>query len=541
MIQYRAFTGERPILDPINLGEGEATFCRDCYLHSTGLDPLCANAVIDTGYSCAETLYRAGSKFIHMCKWTDFVRSPVIQDPFDRIYFTQDVDCSGLYVTDCDVLADNVKGTYLSDLAPPVTTGTPTVNSVNGVTDSSTNLVFTYRTIRNEETAPSPVTATFEYEDCVDDVTVTNIPISTDPDIKEIIVYMAVGGDYYAISVIPATQGTLTLERLCSSILPVSGTVVGSLLPSANYDPAPNDLLGLTGLPNGVLAGFTNDSGCGITGTVHLSEPYQPHAWPTEYRFKIKHKVVGLATIPEGLLVLTEGRPVIITGSTPDVMDEHELESYQSCLDRRSIVEVGDSVVWSSPDGIAVYGGRSIKIISDKVWSRKQWQAIGPDDIIFGLYEHRLVIYPQKHADGILYDLQRNDIVRLSEGSAHAVLHDVEDDALYVSRGDNLEKFMEGEPMQGEWISRSEIVPAARTYNSSRLIVEGNTLMSLYRVDNDLQHENPVPFWTKEIAHQRPFRLGSAQRSREVRFGFKLLDRKRLRLAEIAQDMRVLV
>lgn len=539
MIQYRAFTGERPIIDPINLGEGEATYCRDCYLHTTGLDPLCANKVEDTGYGCAETLYRAGEKFIHMCKWTDFVRSPIIEDAFDRIYYTQDVGCEGLYVTDCNALTDNISGFNLSNLEPPGTAAGLTLIANGTNPDSSTNVIVTYLTTRNEETAPSPVSVTIDYEDCVDGAAVT-LPSTTNADITTMIVYMSINGDYYAVAEVPATQSSLTLNPLCSTITPVTGTVIGTILQSGNYDPAPDDLLGLTGLPNGVLAGFTNDSGCEVTGTVHFSEPFQPHAWPTEYRFKTRHKIIGLATIPEGVLVLTEGKPTIITGSTPDVMDEHELESYQSCLDKRSIVEAGDSVLWSSPDGIAVYGGRSIKIISDGVWSRKQWQAIGPDDIIFGLYENRLVIYPQQHADGIMYDLRRNDITRLSEGLAHAVLHDVEDDALWVSRGDNLEEFMAGDPMQGEWIGRSEVINAARTHNSARLVPEGETLMSIYRVDNELQHENPVAFWSKEKDHQRPFRIGSAQRSREVRYGFKLIGRKRLRLAMISEDMRLL-
>ena len=546
MIKYRSFTGMRPIVEPLNLAEGEASFCRDCYLHTSGVDPLRGGKVEGAGFAGAATLYRAGDKFISMSCLTDFVRSPIVQDVHERLYYTSECD-DGLRVTDWSSLVDDVVGVDLSSLAVPLVAAVPTIITHGTAVDSATNFVVTYISIRDEESVPSPVSGTVDYEDGVDGVSLV-LPATADPDIAFMRVYMAINGDYYVLAEVPATQATLVSDPLDDDLLvsesQFGSSVVGTVLTSGSYFAAPSDLQGLIGVPNGVMAGFTNDGVGEVTGTVHFSEPYQPHAWPYEYRFKIKYKIVGLATVPEGVLVLTEGKPSLITGSTPDVMDEHSLESYQSCMDRRSILDIGDSVLWSSPDGVAVYGGRSIKVLSENVWSREQWQALGHDDVIFGLYENKLVIYPQAAgSDGLLYDLRRNDVTRLSQGNATALLYDVEIDALWLVRGDSLERFNEGGRLVAHWIGKPEIVPMAMTFNSARLIPEGAVRFSLYRVNNEYEQADEVvtAYWSKLVTDERPFRVGSAGRMRMIRLGFELVGLERLRLAQLGQDMRSVV
>lgn len=685
MIQLRTFAGERPIVEPLNLQDEQATLCRDCYLHSTALDPLRHTLFVEAGYAKAKTLFMACGKMIYMSRWTNFARSPIIQDKHERIYWTQ-CNGTGLRVESASNMTNDAAGTNLSNLKPPtakptvvvdrggagtdteaiqfvltfidtsttpnveiapsplsnslqyidgtdgvkltlivptdtlangefrykkkriyafldgnyyllaeldrteatyivnplkvstttaVTLPTPPLPTVNvapvaaliqgGDNTKSTAFVYTYVTVRDEETAPSPASEVITYNDGVDCATIS-WPAPTNPDVVKVRLYMAVEGDYYLLVELPASTTSYTVCPLDDDFINGNqldpDSIVGVPLTTDNYDPAPKNLCGLIGLPNGVLAGFTNDSGCEMTGTVHFSEPYQPHAWPVEYRIKIRYKIVALAEVPEGVLVLTEGRPSIITGSTPEVMQEHTLETYQSCRDKRSVVHMGTAVFWSSPDGVAVYGGRQVKVVSENVWSREQWQRLEPDEMIFGLYEDQLVIYPQapvapddaltqaeqwrlKRGEGVLYNLQRGDVTRMTEGNVHALLYEVEHDALWIVRGDNLERFNEGEKMEAEWIGKTLVVPAARTYNSARLIPEADTLFSLHHSTNDAtvgRHDRAdeidTAFWSRSITDQRPFRVGSAGRMRGIRLGFKLIGKERLRAAFLAQDMR---
>ena len=165
---------------------------------------------------------------------------------------------------------------------------------------------------------------------------------------------------------------------------------------------------------------------------------------------------------------------------------------------------------------------------------------VAPDDALTQAEQWRL-----KRGEGVLYNLQRGDVTRMTQGNVHALLYEVEHDALWVVRGDNLERFNEGEKMQGEWIGKTLVVPAARTYNSARLIPEAETLFSLYHSTNDATigrydraDEIDTAFWSRSITDQRPFRVGSAGRMRGIRLGFKLIGKERLRAAFLAQDMR---
>lgn len=661
MIKLSLFSGERPKVEPLNLSNEQASYCRDCYLHSSGMDALRGGKFVRDGATFSDTIYKAGNKLIVMDDWTDFVRSPIITDKFERIYYTQRgfLPPPGLFVTSYNELQDNVQGVNLSLIVPPdaaptanhigqglknvsflvdyITAGAgnnsqvseklairegeddviisfpsaaskgadsvnvyavfgplanpkyylmaeageddesitfldfeldtsspvagflfttlsydaPTASLYKETADlNSTNFVVTYITVRDEETAPSPLSETIWYKDGVDAVNLV-LPTSTNAQYVSMRVYMAIDGDYYAVAEVPIGQATLLIDPLDDDLIVNAeedpNTIVGTRLTTQTYDPPPEDLIGLIGLPNGVMAGFTNDGDGEVTGTVHFSEPYQPHAWPVDYRIKIKYKIEALAVVPEGLLVLTRGKPSLITGSTPEVMDEHTLESQQSCTDYRAVVSIGDAVCWASPDGVAVYGGRSIKVLSEDVWSREQWQALQPYQMIMGLYEGRLMIYPIISEEGILYDIKRGDITRLSEGAVRACLYDVETDALYVARGDNVELFNEGELLEAQWVSKPHIVPAARTFNSARLIAEAPTQVLLYKADNDyLMADEAAPFWTKDITvgkGQRPFRVKSAGRMRAIRYGFIIpaAVKNRVRAFELAQDMRELV
>ncbi|WP_020396479.1 hypothetical protein [Thiolinea disciformis] len=568
MIQFRNFSGERPLIEPLNLQDDQASYCRDCYLHTTGLDPLRAGLFVKTGFAAAKTLFRAGAQFIYMSRWTHFARSPIVQDKFERIYFTQ-CDQPGLQVIQCKDLANDVVGVNLSLLKAPTIAPVATLIEHGGDEDNDkyTTFVVTYVTVRDEETAPSPASNQLQYSDGIDGVSLS-LPATTDADIQFMRVYMAIEGEYFLVKEVAASTSSIAIDPLDDDLVPDANNpddLTGTPLLTANCSPPPKELCGLTALPNGVLAGFTHDGECQVTSTIHFSTPYVPHCWPTEYRFKIRYKVVALAAIPEGVLVLTEGKPSIITGSTPDVMDEHTLETYHSCADARSVTYLGDAVVWSSPDGVAVYGGRTIKILSGLIWSREQWQLLNPKAMLFGVYEDNLVIYPQapsaasaglpdwvantepKAGEGFLYHLGRQDITRLSQGDAHAVLSDVEEDCLWVVRGDALERFNEGNPLVAEWISKPFVVQGARTFNSARLIPQAETELLLFRSSNlaragrvDMADEERIPFWSRAINHELPFRLASAGRRWQTRFGFRLLGKERLRAAFFSSDMREL-
>ena len=655
------FAGMRPIVSPNNLPSQNASYCRDCYLESTGIDPIKSALSVGSGYAGAKSLYKAGSKFIQMTNYTNFARSPIIKDKFERIYFTQDT--GGLQVTTWNDLADNVTGKRLSEFKAPSgifnvvvsrpadmltsvefsvvyldTTGTPTFrrtqnksvscvpgldtvqminsglykgfdsylmvvedgkyyrqshdgddnnlgverapfiidydNPVTGVpalgaiaapdfkvsngSDNvkETTLVVTNVSIRDEESAPSAATRVIEYEDGVDGLLIGITP-TTDPDIAFRRVYMERQREFFclqdkilpgqAILTVSPLDDDLNKRRQAAVAAGDAESLIGSGLVTSIYFPPPDDLQGLIELPNGCLAGFTLDDTTGgkVTATVHVSEPYAPHAWPIEYRWKVNYKIVALGKVSEGFLALVEGQHSIITGRTPDVMTEEVLETQQSCKSRESVQEIGGSLVWDSPDGITTFGGGQIRVLTTEIWSREQWQALNANQIRLGQYEGRLLVYPFGSSLGYLVDLRRSDVVELSQGGVTALYYDVEQDELYIVRAGQLQKFNQGAAMTtAQWVSKP-IKTNGKPFKAAKLEIEGAVRMSLYKGDNNTNSADQLVnvfnhFWQKIKATMKPFRVGSSQRKRSVVVGFELTGGKRLREFQLERDMRVL-
>lgn len=717
MITHRTFQGERPIVQPLNLDNDQASFALDCYLHSSGLDPLRDNLVIRPGCSGAQSLYRVCGEILCWDNFTTFARSPVIDDQYNRVYWTQ-CAAPGLMVQQADDMTDNSAGYNLSLLAPPaaaptvsldrpgavdiqfvltlvdtcnevpgtagdpnatppipatpatgaveiapsplsnvisyvdgvdgvevsayvpldtcpdgsyrygrkriyaviggqtyfleefprnqaswvgdplvVDTGTPVTLSTTGTSTlltpraglllggnaSDTAFVYTYVTQFGEETAPSPASAVIRYNDGVDCVDVSFPPppvVVGAPAIETVYLYMAVAGEFYRVAVEDLTAlGSPLPNPITVTICPLDddfitnpdpATGIGLPLLSANYDPAPEELCGLVGLPNGVMAGFTNQGDadkCRESGTVYFSEPYQPHAWP--YSRKVGYKVTALVKIPEGLLVLglADDHMTIFTGSTGQVMRERVLETYQSCIDPRSVIRVRGGAAWSCPDGVAVYGAGQVQVLSAGVISREQWQRLNPHDMVFGRYEERLLIYPQSPEPvddtvnqrsqwdftpgmGILYNIARQDFTRLSQGNVSATYIDGRNDTTWLAFGGTLAHFNAGEKMVAHWVSKPHIVPGARVFNSARMEFEAETELQLFRSTNqavagrteeaDEMDEN-TPFWSKAWPDEKPHRIESAGRRWNVRFGLKTTGRERVRALFVASDMRELL
>jgi hypothetical protein len=528
-IAIHAFKGARPIVQPFNLQDNEASHCVDCYFQSSGLDPLKSGKFIARGFTGAKTIYRIDDQYISLYDVIDIVRSPIIQDKHRRLYFTTATGKKDLYESvESDFAKVFIRGRRLRDLLPPnhyasynpgekrqrkardiAPFGVMTL--LEGVEDEkNANPSYKYATFRitfvtdrGEETAPGMASDEVEY---IDDKTkygilLSDLPISDSSWVVSRRIYVAIdGGDFYLIDEIDNNVDTTYI------IAPFDDDAITDLLITEDWDPVPENLTGLCGLPNGVLAGFLNDKN---TGTIRLSFPFQPHAWPVDYSFKSLYKIVALLAVPEGLLVLTEGKPMLITGSTPDLMQEHVIESSDSCQSALSAVVSGGVAYWSSADGLAAFGGLQVKILSKNTWSRDQWQALNPRKMHFQVYEDHLLIYANDADKAFIYSLQRHDISELSQTGIECGLYDLVDDKLLLVDGDDLIAFNEGDyNLSATWESKHYIQTHARPYSSARIVADA------YPLSFELLPEGNEGFFQKVIENDKPFRVKSTGRKR---------------------------
>lgn len=158
-------------------------------------------------------------------------------------------------------------------------------------------------------------------------------------------------------------------------------------------------LRGLTGMANGIMAGFYDNTVC-------FCEPFVPYAWPVEYRLTTKHAIVGMGSFGNTLFVGTKGIPYLFTGTDSASMSPQEIGT-QSCSSARSIAPFETGVLYSSPDGICQADYSGVKVVTLGLFTKDDWAAINPSSIIgamhhgvyYFLYNNRTVT--SSNVDGI--------------------------------------------------------------------------------------------------------------------------------------------
>lgn len=140
-----------------------------------------------------------------------------------------------------------------------------------------------------------------------------------------------------------------------------------AILESYFWTPPPEGIKGITMMANGIVAGFKGRE-------VWFSEPYRPHAWPSVYSLTFDADVVGLGTINQTLMVLTNSTPYSVTGINPAQMSVSKLKRIEPCVSKGSIVSTANGVVYSSPNGLALATSSDVNIISARVITKDRWE-----------------------------------------------------------------------------------------------------------------------------------------------------------------------
>lgn len=241
----------------------------------------------------------------------------------------------------------------------------------------ATAYVFTFVNDLGQESAPSLPSATLTRPDGVT-VTVTTavaVPsgISSDYGITTKRIYRAVTGNagtaFQFVAEIPLAQADY-VDGLTDSEL-------GAVLASDLWVLPPDDLRGILALPNGVMAGFSQNQLC-------LSAQNYPHAWPVEYRLNTDTAIVSIGNVDNAVVIGTESHVYVAVGNDPAAYSMSKSEVPYACVSKRSLAYLtGVGVVFAGTDGImAVAGVGQIRNLTEGVFTLRQWQALVPSSIV---------------------------------------------------------------------------------------------------------------------------------------------------------------
>jgi hypothetical protein len=155
---------------------------------------------------------------------------------------------------------------------------------------------------------------------------------------------------------------------------------LGEVLLSTDWSPPPAGLRGLKMMANGVAVGF-------VGNTLYMSEPNMPHAWP--HKYPVDYQIVGLSPFRQSVAILTTGHPFLASGVDPAGMSLERLEFPHACLSKQSIVDTGDGCLYAGADGIVSIGAGGMKLVSEQLFSREQWQTYNPSTMRAYFHDNR--------------------------------------------------------------------------------------------------------------------------------------------------------
>lgn len=484
VLKLNNFSGISPRIGATNLAVNQAQKARNVKIMSGELrawrKPV---SVYTTSVADAKAFYQL-RKTTGEFKWlewsydTDVVPSPVVDTTDYRIYYTNGVAPKK---TNWDLATTSGTGTSPFpdteyNMGVPAPTVAPTLSAAGGTAPTETrSYIYTYVSTFGavqEESAPSPATLVT----CnAAGSTVTVSAFGTAPttsagyNITSLRIYRLVTGattaNYFYVGQVTINPATGAASGSFSDTVTVAN--LGAQLTSLYYTPPPATLQGLIAMPNGILAGFTNNQ-------VWFCEPYLPHAWPVSYMMTVGSPIVGLGVFGQSLVVCTTTQPYLITGSQPGAMTQEKLPVPEPCVSKRSIASDQFGVLYASPNGVVSIAPGSAGVISRQLFTRDEWQTFVPSSMVGAIYQNMYMVFYQSGNTKEALVMLRNETPPLItlDVSASAIFVEPSTAKVYVlSPTDYQIRELDADTVNNmfyEWRSKKFILPEPTNFSVSK-------------------------------------------------------------------------
>lgn len=437
-IRITRFLGEATGVTPRMIPDGFAQKMLDADVRKGTLRPV--RGFLPDAQSVAmtdpATIYRyVSGHWLAFAGDVDVVRSPLADDAWERIYWTGDGVPKMASVTNATAGVAPYPNAYY-ELGVPAPTVIPSVAASGGQEpDTSVRTVYAYSYVTEYEeegplSLPSAEVVRWDADEAGNGwVDVTIPPIAaTGRNITKVRIYRSEsGGEWFYVTDVLAGTGVYR-DAIKTQALGIAAI-------SIDWDPPNPAMIGLTRMPGGFMAGFFGNVLC-------FSEPGYPHAWPLSYRLTFDDDIVGIAVSATGLVVCTTGQPVLVVGATPSAMDAVKIEARQACVSKRSIVDMGDFVVYASPDGLVAIGGNSAQMMTEELLERDAWQALNPASIHACREGDRYLAFYDNGTQACFAFSKRG--FEPMTGWASAAYYAAQEDVLYLAQGASLMRFDAG-------------------------------------------------------------------------------------------------
>jgi hypothetical protein len=496
MIKLEMFKGIAPRYAPQVLPDQAAQTAQNCRFDAGALRAYKGlSASVTTVDVNAKTIFlynRGTPTWLNFTADTDIVRSPIAKDAYDRIYLSDGSQAKmkvsgsatlydlGIPIPVVSGVSVNVDGTASPD---PPTEGT----------EETRYYVITYVSAYDEEGPPSAPLGPYTWAPG-EHVDFTNLPTgpgsgTTNLDRKRI--YRTNTGSTSTEYQLVATISLATTSYEDA----VASTTLGVILPSVTWDGPPVDIKGLCLHPSGFAVGYKGR-------TVYCSELYLPHAWP--YSYPVASDIVAVGVFGNSILVTTKDMPYIISGSSPDSMMVEKTEVPMACVSKRSMVDMGNALIYASPEGLVGVGlSEGPQLLTENIFSIDTWAAYAKDDLLGVLWDGKYLGFSISGNKGFIFNPSNSDFVDLSIGGiAEAMYFDSVTGKLYVKLDNEtaVKEWNAGSALTHTWKSKVYRLDKPRNFGVAQVFADAYPVTFMAYAGGVLKH-------TQTVASSSPFRM----------------------------------
>jgi hypothetical protein len=465
-----SFSGIAPGVSPRLLSEQFAQTAENVDFESGRLKPVTSDS--DT-FTLTNTARRSIFFYrdTNWLQWNDdgvsVVQGPIPADTLDRLYWTgEDYPRMGTAAT---IVAGSSYPASSFRLGVPAPSAAPAITKTGDADDTQTPddvaYVYTFVTAFGEEGPPSPASNVLERTD-TETITIP-LPSTEHPSgnynfgtgAKKRIYRSNTGSTNTTFQFVAEVSfATTTYDDSSESF------ALGEVLPSGTWIGPPDDdtslypngpLVGLIAVANGVFAGFTGKRLC-------LSEPFLPHAWPIDYRITLEEDIVAIGSVTNGIVALTDGAPYFVTGVDPSAMTAIKLDIAQACVNDKSVVDMGEYLLYAGPDGLVAVSGGEGEVVTNGLISARQWN----DDFnptTYRAFRHENTYVAFWNGGGFVYDPRAGEaaLSNLSyTGEVRGGYMHPKDGELYIIVGNKIKKYRGGTANKTlKWKSKQYVTP----------------------------------------------------------------------------------
>ncbi|EBK1793069.1 hypothetical protein IX14_18950 [Salmonella enterica subsp. enterica serovar Kentucky] len=467
--------GEMPRVLPHMLPDGYSALAQNCHFRFGVITPVNDDQKSEVIFDMnPETLFLySQNKWFTWSGIVDVVRSPVAQDPYGRVYYTD-----GQYpkVTSAQI-ATSGSGPYpvnsyrlgvpapesaitCSVLNPPPVEGTEEGDAKDDETRFYTQ---TFVTAYGEEGPPGPQSSelTVKQGGSVD-LTMQPPPLQNS-NITRRRIYRSVSGG--------GNADFLLMTELDAGVLSFHDDLLaeqlGHALETWHYVMPPDNMTGLCMMANGIAAGFAGNE-------VMFSEAFLPYAWPDSYRQTTEDDIVAIVPVGTALVIATKGQPYLFSGVSPSNISGTKLPLTQACVSRQSMVVMDGFILYAGTSGlVSVSSDGNALIATEKILSPEQWRDVfNPSSIKAYQYRGEYVARYTKN-DGsqavFIFNPQDMDIRHILT-TFDTAYNDTATDTLYLVKGRELS------------VSQGANTPLPFIWRSKTFIAQESTSFSCLRI-----------------------------------------------------------